>query len=238
MPEETIHQRFRRLQRGGDYNEAEKIEMEVFCANWEKNQAGAFSVRSSFFYSWAGNVLKRGDKWALLRGLPVRQWRFYRLMKYARIASDRMLSATGYLLESLSADQLDIRASIYRRLWNMHARLITSEWREVLRCVEVALKKTDIKPHTRALLHISRGFALRGVRSARGRKDFMLADALIPEIVKSGEFGQLSRVYKHLATFYEKVGWENRADTYRALAIQYARESGWTDQLYKMGVKH
>src|SRR5437870_3396589 len=112
MPEETLQERFGRLQWEGKYEEAEKIELEIFRQNWEKNRATAFSIRSSFFYSWAGNEIKRGGKIALLREFPVRFWRFYRLMKYARIASDNMLHEVDFRHE-LTPNQLDVRSSVY-----------------------------------------------------------------------------------------------------------------------------
>lgn len=237
MSEESLQEQFRRLQWEGKYEEAQKIEIQIFCSAWKNgNRIGAFSARSSFFYSWAGNVLKRGGKLALLGELPVRLWKFYRLMKYARIASDNMLHETGFRHE-LTADQLDVRSSVYLRLWNMGGRINPFYRREVLQCVDAALTKQNMKPHTRALLHITHGQIRGSYRSSEGRQDYAAVEKLIPAIRESGELKQLVRVYRHLANYYKKADAYSKELEYTRLAQETAAEAGAIDQLIKMGVQ-
>lgn len=233
--EESFHEKFGRLQWEGRYEEAAKIERQVFDDNiFHTDDVNANSVRSSFYYSWAGNVLKRGGKLMLLLELSIRLWRFYNLMQQARITSDNMLHAAGFRHE-LTADQLDVRASIYLRLWNAKLRLKPEYYREVWQCLDVALAKKEMKPHTRALLLISR--AKLQEQPPDRRRDMEEVEALVPIIRESGELKQLTRVYRELARYYRKIGNRIMAGVYQRNAEQCARESGATAQLVKMGVK-
>jgi hypothetical protein len=186
----------------------------------------AYSTFSSYCYSYATNcVAKR------------RYFKSIRLLGAARDASDRMMRFVGWDHRKLTADQLDIRASIYKALWKSRMRLWPWYRKEALWCVEVGLCRQNLKPHTEALLLCTRGELLLG--TGRAWSAFNRAESLLRAIERSGELEQLIRVLRKLADFHERFDHPDQVFTkrFRERADQLARETGATDQLLKLGAE-
>jgi hypothetical protein len=112
--------------------------------NQPRSTVGAYSAASSTYYAASGNA------WAHFLTTPWNLWWLIRTVWYLRVKSWRMSNkmvkfAGG--IENLTADELDIRASIARKCrWHI----------EAMRCVNLALARADISDNTRVLLLIHR----------------------------------------------------------------------------------
>ena len=175
----------------------------------------ALSARSSLYHSYAGNLMRKGGKWQ-------RPLHFPKAMVYlclAMRASDAMLRRAGGM-QYLTADQLDVRQSILRK---------TGRKQEAIECIEAALSRPSLKPHTHALLLI-------GLGETTGDIDSILAAYhFIGTIERSGELEQLVRVLRHCARQFLRHGYIDEADDANRRAGEIAKKIGARDQLIKMG---
>lgn len=198
------------------------------------SRAGALSSFSSLHYSAAGNAHARASKRSRL---SARRWFWYLRGAYhlllARSYSWKLVREVG--LESMTADQLDIRQSILRK---MRARP-----QAILECINAALRKNP-SPHCKALLLVGEAHALERRALARDRPGrIVIAEQDIKRAcelaagVEDSEPAQVARVYRAAAGFWERRKNLNRAVYLRVKARELAARAGAEDQLLKMGAK-
>ncbi len=169
------------------YFSATELEKQRFklVRKWAKKQkdkralADAESAASSTYYAASGNARANGKTFRAVRYLL---WAAY----YSNGAVD---SAGG--IKNLSTNQLDVRASICRKMWCLG---------QARDCVAEALSRDDITDETRVLLllHQARDRRWRGAREKFEEID---------DIVKRGTVPALTRVRASRAklSYWKKI---------------------------------
>lgn len=105
----------------------------------------ALSALSSTYYTASGNAAARAAHARGLRKPALYLRAAWYLWRAVRL-SDRLERMLG--LEGMHPDQLDVRQSILRK---------ARRHRAALRCIQEALWRENVRPHTRALLQVGRG---------------------------------------------------------------------------------
>jgi hypothetical protein len=187
----------------------------------ESQRRGLLSARSSTWYSAAGQARARASKnlWAKFFWFPIAAFCFWRALRF----SNRF--AKKIQLEKMTAPQLDVRASILRKL---------GKHNEALWCAVVALGKKEVSIDSRALLLLSAGECQLTLDSpVEANRFFQQAEALLPDISPNVRV----RVARALATYHGRRSHHERAEELRTLAREIAEREGLADQLQKIATE-
>ncbi len=178
----------------------------------EGDLVAALSAASSTYYAAGGNA------WAK-RQFGRAAWR----LAWARLYSNEMVRLAGGL-DLLSADQLEIRASICRQ-WR--------DYRQAEECVVLALARNGLPDNTRALLLLQQA----KIHERNGReKDADMSFLQAINIARIGNLSNLtkSRIMRAYGSWLESNGYDAAALVARKAAEDYAKETGLEDQLVKI----
>ena len=202
-----------------------------FSAGVSKTELGAaYSALSSNRYAIAGTAyakIKRA-RHSVTAFFTAPLWLLLGWWCYLRMLplSDKAVSILGY--EHMTADQLDVRQSILRKLKN---------YEEALRCIGRAVQKEDMSDTSYALLQL--GLAECYSRIGKGSSYSPLAMAMV--VVRDVETEKLKiddrqkiRVLKQGAVVAELNGQKHTATFLREKALTLAKNVGAFDQVAKV----
>ena len=183
------------------------------------DEVQALSALSSTYYAAAGNAFTHigfspadwNPDW-LIAGL----WCLMRALWF----SERLIRRVG--MHGMSADQLDIRATILRKVRRR---------REALRCINEALGRPRVSAEARALLEVGRGEILSHFkRLPEAVQAYRQALELIPEIRVQSQV----RVLKSLGLHEMDERNPDQARHYLGRALCLAKENDLGDQVVKI----
>jgi hypothetical protein len=150
------------------------------------DRAGAFSSRSSLFYSAAGNLVAQRR----ILQLPRAALLFFR----AYMDSNAALQHAGGV-SGMSTGQLSVRASVTRRLGFKRASL---------ECVHEALSRSELAPQARALFLLDRSRLLRDRVQAKHDVE-EVAQVLLPQVLASGNERDAARIARGAAEVAQQL---------------------------------
>lgn len=213
----------------GDQPAAFRAGLREFFGNFKTNKVSALSTLSSVFYSYGSHLVR--IELPKATGYVKKSWIFVRAAFCAFLAmvvSDLVVLVAGGL-GGLTANQCDVRQSVLRRVYRFDGAMeVISEG--IRKCEE---EKPRPPTHTRALFYLGEASIHMHFKEASIADGFYTRIGfLLPRIEEEGEYDQLSRICRHMAEYYRKVGDRRKASQMEEHS-EWARKMAEVQRIYR-----